>query len=86
MLTKLCYGFDYRVVLGPLKVEEWQTVLIPCCPTQVTLCSQWGHQRPGVIIKDPLLLFEKIRVVILLVGFSLSSHRNGYPTLLRSVM
>ena len=23
-LTKLCYGFDSRLVLGPLRVGEWQ--------------------------------------------------------------
>ena len=32
--------------------------------------------------KDPLPLFEKSRVVILVAGFSLSSHRYGYHTLM----
>ena len=33
-----------------------------------------------VTYKDPLRLFKKSRVVILVVGFSLSSHRYGRPT------
>ena len=35
-------------------------------------------------MKEPLRLFKKIRVVIPVVGFSLSSHRYGHPTLWRS--
>ena len=35
-------------------------------------------------MKDPFPFFEKSRVVIMVVHFSLSSHRYGHPTPSRS--
>ena len=63
-----------------------QQYLVRCIKT-ITLSSQQGHQRPGVLwsfysalhIKDPLPLIEKIRVVI-----NFSSVRYGHPIVWRS--
>ena len=78
MLTKWSCGFDSRLVLGSLRVKERQKgllcfgPLLSWVPDKVIKGQMWDALSVRHCTKkDPLQLFERSRVVIPMVGFSL---------------
>ena len=55
------YGFNSQLILGALRVEEWQKRSLGLCPQlsdSVTLCSQQGQERLSVVYP----VYGKLRI------------------------